>query len=86
MTETAIICAVFGIFILFAFIKGVQIGVKLRNNEPIKVSNPVKTIKEKKQEKIERKIQNRQQTIMEMNLANIEAYDGTELGQKDIPR
>ena len=51
--ETIILCTIFGVFILLAFILGLVFGCKLRNNEKITVPNlnPVKTISKHKQEK-----------------------------------
>lgn len=86
MIQAIVFSTILGVFIIIAFTIGLIFGVGLRNNKEIRVPNPIKMIEEKKQEKKEQEIQNKQQTIMEMNLANIEAYDGTEFGQKDIPR
>ena len=47
MLEIVILCAMFGIFILVSFIRGIQIGIKLRKDEPIetfKVIEPIKNI------------------------------------------
>ena len=48
-----ILCALFGVFILFSFITGLSFGCKLRNDETIKIPNlnPVKVIKDHKEER-----------------------------------
>lgn len=85
--ETIILCTIFGVFILLAFILGLVFGCKLRNNEKITVPNlnPVKTISKHKQEKNIQRNKELEEEILKINLENIENYDGTELGQKDFP-
>lgn len=81
-----ILCTIFGVFILFSFITGLSFGCKLKNNETIKLPNlnPVKAIKDHKEERKQKEKDDKEQEILEQNLANIEAYDGTEYGQKDF--
>lgn len=88
MIDVVILCTIFGVFILFAFIKGIEIGVKLRKDESIEIPNlnPITHIKEKIEEKEFREQQNEEQEKIEIMLENIERYDGTEIGQKDIPK
>lgn len=88
MIDIAILCTVFGVFILVAFIKGVEIGVKLRKEETIEVPtlNPATHIKKKLEEKEFKESQNKEQERIEIMLENIENYNGTDIGQKDIPR
>lgn len=69
----------------FAFLSGLHYGSKIKNNEPINI-NPVRMAKEHKEiKRIEDKL-DREQQIEEINLANIDSYDGTELGQLDFPK
>lgn len=68
---------IFGIFMLLAFYLGTRVG-----NSKNTTLNPVKIIKENKINK-EKELKNRQTEIM---LSNIDNYDGTGLGQKEIPR
>ena len=81
-----ILCTIFGVFILLSFTMGLAFGCKLRNNETIKIPNlnPVKAVKNYIEEEKEQLKINKEQEILEQNLANIEAYDGSELGQKDF--
>lgn len=80
MMDVAILCALFGIFILFSFIKGIQIGIKLRKDEPIenfKIIEPIKDIINKPSEP---ELTKEQQ--IEWN--NINNYDGTRSSQQEI--
>lgn len=83
----ALILTIFGVFILASFILGFNCGIKSKRDELIKMPsfNPVKAVKEKRIEKKEEEKRTREQEIMETNLANIESYDGTGIGQRDIP-
>lgn len=60
---------------------GMKIGLVLSKDEPLSLPNPVKAIKEHKVNKEVKAEQDRISTIMQ----NIENYDGTENGQKDVP-
>ena len=84
--ETVIICTLFGVFILLSFTIGLSFGCKLRNNEVVKIPNlnPIKGIKNYKEEKKRKEKEDKEQEILEQNLANIDAYDGTDKGQKDF--
>lgn len=86
MIDVIMLCALFGIFILVSFIKGIQIGIKLRKDEPIEVQSPITYVKEKIQENKDNKIIEKEQEITQINLDNIDSYDGSGIGQKDIPR
>ena len=83
--EIMIISALSMVLIFLSFIVGLHYGSKIKNNEPINI-NPVRMVKEHREiKKIEDKLDKEQQ-IEEINLANIDLYDGTELGQLDFPR
>ena len=88
MIETLIICTIFGVFIFAAFIVGLHYGSKVKNNERIELPNlnPVKAVKNHIKEKEVSAKQEKQDLIDEINLANIESYDGTGLGQIEIPK
>lgn len=61
-----------------------MIGVKAAKGETIELPkvNPVTLIKERQDKKQAEWEQSKLETIMQ----NIEAYDGTGMGQKDVPR
>lgn len=68
---------------MFSFVLGAKIGQKVVNKEEINVlPNPAEVIREH-QAKVElSREEERNKIIME----NIDAYDGTGIGQKDIPK
>ena len=88
MLEMILMCFMCFFFIFISFFLGLHYGSKIKNNEPIDIPNvnPIKVIKEHKKDKERQQKQEREMLIEEINLANIEAYDGTGLGQQDIPR
>jgi len=83
MIEAIILCTIFGVFIIIAYSLGLKNGQKLSKNEEVVVPNinPIKVIADEKERYEERK----KQEIQEINSYNIDHYDGTGLGQKDIP-
>lgn len=84
--EILIISSLSIVLIFLSFIIGLHYGSKIKSGEIIEVPNPVKTIKQHKEiKKIEKKLDKEQQ-IEEINLANIDSYDGTNLGQLDFPK
>ena len=80
--ETIALLFLFGIFIIIAYTLGLKNGQKLKNNEEIKMPeiNPVKIVRND----MERKKEKKRQTAFETMMSNIDNYDGTGLGQKDI--
>ena len=63
---------------------GVKIGQQVAKGEPVKVGipNPVTVVQELRTEKEA----DRERNKMEAILHNIETYDGTPDGQKDVPQ
>ena len=78
-----LLLAVMGITNLFCFIIGARVGQRVTKGEPVEVPNvnPVKAIREAQA----RKEADRQQETLDVMLSNIECYDGTGYGQKDVP-
>ena len=83
MWDTILLIFLFGIFIIIAYTLGLKNGQKLKNNEDIKIPeiNPVKIVRNE----IETFEQKKKQDAYDTMMANIDNYDGTGLGQKDIP-
>lgn len=83
MIEAIILCTIFGVFIIVAYSLGLKNGQKLSKNEEVVVPNvnPVKVVTEEKEKHEEKK----KQQAYEIMMSNIDNYDGTGLGQKDIP-
>ena len=81
--ETIALLFLFGIFIIIAYTLGLKNGQKLKKDEEIKMPeiNPVKIVRNE----IETFEQKKKQDIYDTMMANIDNYDGTGLGQKDIP-
>lgn len=82
--EQIILIAVIGIMNILCFFIGAKIGQKVARNETITMPKiePVKTIREYNEQKEVRMEQERDRVIAE----NIDNYDGTGLGQKDVPK
>lgn len=79
---TVLIILVVGALNVVCFFVGAKVGQKVVKGEEIQapeinLSNPVKAYREKKKAEYE---QDRIDTIMQ----NIEAYNGTSVGQKDV--
>lgn len=83
MWATIILCTIFGAFILVAYSLGLKNGQKLSKSEEIVMPelNPVKAI----QKEIESTEEKRKQEAFDVMMDNIDNYDGTGLGQKNIP-
>jgi hypothetical protein len=81
--ETIALLFLFGIFIILSYTLGLKNGQKLKNEEEIKIPeiNPVKIVRNE----IETFEQKKKQDAYDTMMANIDNYDGTGLGQKDIP-
>lgn len=83
--EIMIISALSMVLVFLAFIVGLHYGSKIKKNEVIEIPNPIKSAKEMVRESKLEKKKDKEQEIEEINLANIDAYNGTELGQKEFP-
>ena len=81
--ETIALLFLFGVFIILAYTLGLKNGQKLKNDEEIKMPevNPVKIVRNE----IDAFQQRKKQDVYDTIMANIDNYDGTGLGQKDIP-
>jgi hypothetical protein len=82
----ALTVAVMGIAMIACFITGAKVGQAVQKGKDIEVefptASPIETIKNHLSKKDAQKEQDRLDAIM----ANIESYDGTSFGQRDIPR
>ena len=76
------------ILIFFAFLAGLHYGSMIRNDETIKkpTLSPIKIVKDTINESKNDAKTLKEQEIEDTILANIDAYDGTGYGQKDIPK
>jgi hypothetical protein len=80
----ALTIAVTGLLCIICFIIGAKVGQTVSKGEDIELPevNPMKAIKEHRAKQEAEMEQNRIDTIMR----NIESYDGTTMGQEDVPR
>ncbi len=74
------------LIISFSNIACLIIGLKIRDGKEIKISSPVEMIKEHKENKEIKQEEHQKQKALETMLYNIEIYDGTEEGQRDIEK
>lgn len=79
---TMITSLVFGVFILLSFWLGLYYGSKIKNDEHIEKPSIRRTIDARK----EYRSNQREQEIMNTNMKNIDNYNGSGIGQEDIPR
>lgn len=81
--ETILLILVIGIINALCFFIGAKIGQKVVRGETIEttIKSPLELVSEAKSNFEYRKEQERLQTISD----NIDNYDGTGIGQKDIP-
>ena len=84
--ETIALLFLFGIFIIVAYTLGLKNGQKLKNNEEIEMSeiNPIKIVRNEIESFEQSFEQKKKQDIYDTIMTNIDNYDGTGLGQKDI--
>ena len=80
--EGIILIAVIGTLNIACFFVGAKIGNTVAKGESIETPSPIKAVHEYKEHREQSKRQRKIDTILE----NIDNYDGTEVGQKDIPR
>ena len=82
----ALAIAVMGLAMIASFITGAKVGQAVQKGKDIRVelpaASPIDTIKTHLSKKESAKEQARLDAIMQ----NIETYDGTSFGQRDIPR
>ena len=82
-----LLALVVGTLCIVCFFVGAKVGQTVSRGETLEVPelNPVKVVKENRERKLAEQEQRREQTRMEVIMQNIESYDGTGLGQKDVP-
>lgn len=82
--EILSVMATQGFLCICSFIIGAKVGQKVVRDETIEtpLKSPFKAVSEAKEEREHKREQERLQIISD----NIDAYDGTSIGQKDIPQ
>lgn len=81
--ELALIMVLQGFLCISSFSIGAKVGQKVVKGEAIEtgIKNPIQAFEEYKEKETQKRIEDRHQTVAE----NIDNYDGTGLGQKDLP-
>lgn len=74
---------VFGVFMNISFILGAYVGQKVVKGENIEI-NPIKVIDEYKEEKKVKEKIAEEESKFDIMMNNIDSYDGTGIGQKDL--
>lgn len=83
MTDTIILIVSIGIMNILCFFIGAKVGQKVVRQEPIEIPKiqPIKAIREYNENKEVIKLQEKDRILSE----NIDNYNGTSLGQQDLP-
>ena len=81
--EVILFCSLFGLFIITAYTLGLRNGQRLAKKEEITLPNvnPIKAV----QNEIQKHEELKTQEAYDVMLENINNYDGTGIGQKEIP-
>ena len=78
----ALLLAVMAISNIFCFMIGAKVGQKVVRGETVELPDPVKAIQEHKSIREYNKAMGEYETVLE----NVEKYNGTSIGQRDVPR
>ena len=78
-----LLLVVMGAMCILCFLVGAKVGQTVSKGEEVKLPevNPLTAIQERNAKKQAEKAQNRLDTILQ----NIDSYDGTGIGQKEVP-
>lgn len=82
-----LLIAVIGTLNIVCFFIGAKVGQQVAKDEPVKLPNmnPVEIIREHQQTKEAERAEKEQSDYLGTILSNIDNYNGTEYGQKDVP-
>ena len=81
-----ILIGIIGLMNIVCFYIGAKIGQKVVNKEPLIIKTPVEAVKERIETRAEKREQQKEQDLIDTIQHNIDIYDGTAMGQKEIPR
>ena len=82
--EYLLLVLITGTLIIISVVVGANLGQKIERGEDIELPTP-KTPMQIIRETKDRKTAEREQTKMDAILQNIENYNGTSIGQRDVP-
>lgn len=74
-----------GVLNVTCFFIGAKVGQQVVKGEKLEIPNPVKSVRDDIQSFNERKETNKSQERLDAIAHNIDVYDGTSIGQIDIP-
>lgn len=82
-----LLALVVGTLCIVCFFVGAKVGQTVSRGETIEVPelNPVKIVRESRERRQEAQERRKEERRLDVILQNIESYDGTGLGQKDVP-
>lgn len=80
----ALLLIIMGAVNIFCFMVGAKVGQQVVKGESVEVPSlsPLEAVRKHEAKKVARHEQNRLDTIVD----NLDAYDGTGYGQKEVPR
>lgn len=81
-TTTVLLIAIVGTLNIACFFVGAMVGQKVSKGEKIEAPNPIRAIEERRERKEARKELEQFDVIMQ----NLDAYNGTSIGQKEVPK
>ena len=81
-----ILIGMIGLMNIVCFYIGAKIGQKVVNKEPLIIKTPMEAVKEKIEDRANKREQEKQDELIDAIQHNIDIYDGTAMGQKDLPR
>ena len=79
--EALVLLAV-GVTNILCFMVGAKVGQAVSRGEEVNLPNPVEAIEKHKTKRREEQEMDKMNTILQ----NIESYDGTSVGQRDVPK
>ena len=80
--ETIIAIITVGAVNILCFLVGARVGQMVKQGQPVQLPNPVAAVKDA----AARRHQEKEDKTMEALWHNIECYDGTAQGQKEVPQ
>lgn len=81
-----VLIGMIGLMNIVCFYIGAKIGQKVVNKEPLIIKAPMEVVKEKIEGRAYKREQEKQDELIDTIQHNIDIYDGTTIGQKDLPR
>jgi hypothetical protein len=77
---------ILGIVQVVCFVVGAKIGQMMSKGKDIEMPHPIEAMRERKEKREAHKEARMEQDKLNTILDNIDSYDGTGIGQKDVPR